>query len=140
MPDCSAVTQRETSAGARLYAGDEVIDTEIHQLALAALQKLSLRRAAQEALVAAGIIPWIVTYLRMHETLSEHAVEYSMAMLMNCCLCRSGRKACEQLEVLGILDGMVQARARQCMASAAGAVSVGGLFLHSAPDGTGCRN
>lgn len=94
-----------------MYAGDEVIDTEVHQLALAALQKLSLRRAAQEDLVAAGMIPWIVEYLRMHETLSEHAVEYSMAMLMNCCLCRSGRRACEELEVLSILDGMVQARA-----------------------------
>lgn len=91
------------------HSGDEVIDTEVHQLALASLQKLSLRRAAQEALVAAGMLPWIATYLRMHETLSEHAVEYSMAMLMNCCLCRSGRKACEGLDVLGLLDGLVQA-------------------------------
>lgn len=89
-----------------------MIDTEVHQLALAALQKLSLRRAAQESLVAVGMVPWIATYLRLHETLSEHAVEYSMAMLMNCCLCRSGRRACEGLDVLEILDGMVQARTR----------------------------
>ena len=49
----------------------------------------------------------IVEYLRRHETLSQDTVEYSLAMLMNMCLCRAGRTACEGLDVFSILDAPV---------------------------------
>jgi hypothetical protein len=87
-----------------------VHDTALQQHALAVLQKLSLRRNAQEALVQAGMVPWISEYLRRHECLSEHAVEYSVSMLMNMCLCRAGRQACEGLPVFDVLDALIQAR------------------------------
>jgi LisH domain-containing protein ARMC9 len=88
--------------------GDDVRDTGLHQHALAALQKLSLRQMAQKALVTLGMVPWIIEYLEHHQTLSDHSVEYSMAMLMNMCLCPGGREACERLDVLSILDGLIQ--------------------------------
>lgn len=76
-----------------LHAGDDVYDTDLQQHALAALQKLSLRRSAQEALVQYQMVPWTIEFLRRHETLSEYAVEYALATLMNMCLCRDGRCA-----------------------------------------------
>lgn len=98
----------------RARAGDQIRDTPLHQHALAALQKLSLRRAAQAALVAAGALPWLVAFLGAPDTLSEHCLEYSMAMLMNLCLRHAGRHACASLPVLDVLDALIQVRVTPC--------------------------
>lgn len=85
--------QRFLEQWRKVHTGDDVHDTDLQMHALAALQKLSLRRSAQEALVKANMVPWTIEFLRRHETLSEHAVEYSLSTLMNVCLCRAGRCA-----------------------------------------------
>lgn len=89
-------------------AGDDIRDTALHQNALAALQKLSLCRAAQLEITQLGMLPWLVRLLSNTETISEHSLEYSMAMLMNLCLRSAGRLACEALPVLDVLDALIQ--------------------------------
>ena len=86
-----ARSQLCTDTTVDVHAGDDVHDTDLQQHALAALQKLSLRRSAQEALVQVNMVHTCTEFLCRHETLSEHTVEYSLATLMNMCLCRAGR-------------------------------------------------
>jgi hypothetical protein len=97
------------------HAGDTTRDTLLHQHALAALQKLSLCRSAQVKIIQLGMLPWLVQLLSNTDTLSEHSLEYSMAMLMNLCLRSAGRVACQALPVLDVLDALIQV----CSATAA---------------------
>ena len=91
----------------------------MHQHALATLQKLSLCGSAQVSLGQLGMLPWLVEFLRSGpDTLSEHCLEYSMALLMNLCLRSVGRKACEALPVLDVLDAYIQVRLAECCALA----------------------
>jgi hypothetical protein len=92
----------------RVRTGDHTRDRTEHKQALAALQKLSLRRAMQTLLIKEGMIAWLVHFLRDPETLSEFAVEYGMALLMNLCLRSAGRRACADLDVLAVLDALIQ--------------------------------
>lgn len=89
-------------------AGDETRDQTEHKQALAALQKLSLRRAVQTLLIKEDMIAWLVHFLRDPETLSEFSGEYGMALLMNLCLRSAGRRACANLDVLTVLDSLIQ--------------------------------
>jgi hypothetical protein len=68
--------------------------------ALAAIQKLSLRRVVQAKLVRLGFAEVCVLLLHSHTTesdigivpLSQFALEYITAMLMNLCLLASGKR------------------------------------------------
>ena len=82
----------------------------MHQQSLATLQKLSLCRSAQTELTRMGVLPWLLEFLNPADTLSEHCLEYGMALLMNLCLRSSGRRACEDLPVLTLLDSLIQVK------------------------------
>ncbi|KAM4629219.1 lisH domain-containing protein ARMC9 [Polymixia lowei] len=62
--------------------------------ALVSLQKLSLRRSQQTAMIADGLIGWLVDELRDSDCLSDYTLEYSVALLMNLCLRTKGKRKC----------------------------------------------
>ncbi|XP_060073653.1 lisH domain-containing protein ARMC9-like [Ylistrum balloti] len=80
------------------------------EMVLGALQKLSLRRNLQTAMIDAGLIEWLVKVLEDNDSLSDYTLEYSVALLMNLCLRTSGKKRCvthanQTLKVLSDLLG-----------------------------------
>ena len=65
-------------------------DSLTREMILGALQKLSLRRALQSAMIDKGVIEWLVGVLEDNDSLSDYTLEYSVALLMNLCLRTSG--------------------------------------------------
>ncbi|XP_067254603.1 lisH domain-containing protein ARMC9 isoform X2 [Chanodichthys erythropterus] len=63
---------------------------------LAALQKLSLRRAQQSAMIRDGLIGWLVKELHDSDCLSDYTLEYAISLLMNLCLRTQGKKKCAE--------------------------------------------
>uniref|UniRef100_A0A2K6MRJ9 LisH domain-containing protein ARMC9 n=1 Tax=Rhinopithecus bieti TaxID=61621 RepID=A0A2K6MRJ9_RHIBE len=57
---------------------------------LGALQKFSLRRPLQTAMIQDGLIFWLVDALKDPDCLSDYTLEYSVALLMNLCLRSAG--------------------------------------------------
>ncbi|KAI2527387.1 armadillo repeat containing 9, partial [Homo sapiens] len=57
---------------------------------LGALQKFSLRRPLQTAMIQDGLIFWLVDVLKDPDCLSDYTLEYSVALLMNLCLRSTG--------------------------------------------------
>ncbi|XP_039622179.1 lisH domain-containing protein ARMC9 isoform X2 [Polypterus senegalus] len=76
---------------------------------LGALQKLSLRRAAQTAMIQDGIVMWLVNVLEDTDSLSDYTLEYSVALLMNLCLRTAAKKKCAQhaKHVLKVLSDLL---------------------------------
>ncbi|XP_054838948.1 lisH domain-containing protein ARMC9 [Eublepharis macularius] len=72
---------------------------------LGALQKLSLRRAMQTLMIKDELILWLVEALKDTDSMSDYTLTYSVALLMNLCLRRSGKKMCVKAanEVLQVL-------------------------------------
>lgn len=80
------------------------------EMVLGALQKLSLRRQLQTAMIERGVIEWLVSVLEDNDSLSDYTLEYSVALLMNLCLRTAGKKKCisnsqQTLKVLSDLLG-----------------------------------
>uniref|UniRef100_A0A8C1QEQ9 LisH domain-containing protein ARMC9 n=1 Tax=Cyprinus carpio TaxID=7962 RepID=A0A8C1QEQ9_CYPCA len=63
---------------------------------LAAMQKLSLRRAQQSAMIRDGLIGWLVKELHDSDCLSDYTLEYAISLLMNLCLRTQGKKKCAE--------------------------------------------
>uniref|UniRef100_A0A8C1XCI1 LisH domain-containing protein ARMC9 n=1 Tax=Cyprinus carpio TaxID=7962 RepID=A0A8C1XCI1_CYPCA len=63
---------------------------------LAAMQKLSLRRAQQSAMIRDGLICWLVKELHDSDCLSDYTLEYAISLLMNLCLRTQGKKKCAE--------------------------------------------
>ncbi|CAI5685145.1 unnamed protein product [Oreochromis niloticus] len=63
---------------------------------LVALQKLSLRRSQQTAMIADDLIGWLVDELQDSDCLSDYNLEYSAALLMNLCLRTKGKRKCAE--------------------------------------------
>ncbi|XP_062412218.1 lisH domain-containing protein ARMC9 [Sardina pilchardus] len=63
---------------------------------LGALQKLSLRRAQQTAMIRAGLIGWLVDELHDSDCLTDYTLEYAVALLMNLCLRTQGKRKCAE--------------------------------------------
>lgn len=63
---------------------------------LVALQKLSLRRSQQTAMIADDLIRWLVDELQDSDCLSDNTLEYSAALLMNLCLRTKGKRKCAE--------------------------------------------
>ncbi|XP_024909829.1 lisH domain-containing protein ARMC9 isoform X3 [Cynoglossus semilaevis] len=63
---------------------------------LVALQKLSLRRGQQTAMIADDLIAWLVDELQDSDCLTDNALEYSAALLMNLCLRTKGKRKCAE--------------------------------------------
>ncbi|KAK6177323.1 hypothetical protein SNE40_015447 [Patella caerulea] len=93
---------------ANLHSEDK--DSITREMILGALQKLSLRRALQTAMIEKGVIEWLVGVLEDNDNLSDYTLEYSVALLMNLCLRTSGKIRCSKnshqtLKVLSDLLG-----------------------------------
>jgi hypothetical protein len=72
---------------------------------LGALQKFSLRRAAQTAMISKGLVRWIASILMQHNRgkdpdlqLSDYTIEYGTALLMNLSLRTEGKHEAEAAE------------------------------------------
>ncbi|NWS76321.1 ARMC9 protein, partial [Crotophaga sulcirostris] len=76
---------------------------------LGALQKFSLRRAMQSAMIKGGLIFWLVDVLTDTDCLSDYTLEYSVALLMNLCLRSAGKKMCARIanDVLRVLSDLL---------------------------------
>ncbi|CAL1530183.1 unnamed protein product [Lymnaea stagnalis] len=88
----------------------EVKDQMAQEMVLGALQKLSLRRQLQSAMIDRGVMEWLVGLLEDSDSLSDYTLEYSVALLMNLCLRTAGKKRCtgkahQTLKVLSDLLG-----------------------------------
>ncbi len=73
-------------------------DSAIRQHAVACLQKCSLRRHPQTAMINMGVLEWLFTALLAPENvgrLSEYSREYGTALLMNLSLRTAAKKRCE---------------------------------------------
>ncbi|KAI4881343.1 hypothetical protein NFI96_015031, partial [Prochilodus magdalenae] len=71
-------------------------DSVARENVLGALQKLSLRRVHQSALIRQGLIGWLVDELQDSDCLSDYTLEYAVALLMNLCLRTQGKKRCTE--------------------------------------------
>ncbi|KAK1805845.1 hypothetical protein P4O66_012897, partial [Electrophorus voltai] len=69
-------------------------DSVTRENVLGALQKLSLRRVHQSALIRYGLIGWLVGELQHSDCLSDYTLEYAVALLMNLCLRTQGKRQC----------------------------------------------
>uniref|UniRef100_A0A452HSG5 LisH domain-containing protein ARMC9 n=1 Tax=Gopherus agassizii TaxID=38772 RepID=A0A452HSG5_9SAUR len=88
---------------------DEDKDSLTRENVLGALQKFSLRRALQTAMINDGLIFWLVDVLKDMDCLSDYTLEYSVALLMNLCLRSSGKKMCAKVanHVLKVLSDLL---------------------------------
>ncbi|XP_064418261.1 lisH domain-containing protein ARMC9 [Latimeria chalumnae] len=84
-------------------------DSVTRENVLGALQKLSLRRALQTAMIGHGLIAWLVDVLEDADSLSDYTLEYSVALLMNLCLRTAGKKMCAKSakHVLKVLSDLL---------------------------------
>nr|XP_048720604.1 lisH domain-containing protein ARMC9 isoform X3 [Caretta caretta] len=84
-------------------------DSLTRENVLGALQKFSLRRALQSAMITDGLIFWLVDVLKDTDCLSDYTLEYSVALLMNLCLRSSGKKMCAKVanHVLKVLSDLL---------------------------------
>ncbi|KAF3835216.1 hypothetical protein F7725_027774 [Dissostichus mawsoni] len=71
-------------------------DSVTRENVLVALQKLSLRRSQQTAMIADDLIGWLVDELQDSDCLSDYTLEYSAALLMNLCLRTKGKRKCAE--------------------------------------------
>ncbi|NXC86038.1 ARMC9 protein, partial [Cercotrichas coryphoeus] len=91
----------------RLKAEDK--DSLTWENVLGALQKFSLRRALQSAMIKDGLIFWLVDVLLDPDCLSDYNLEYCAALLMNLCLRSAGKKICASIpnHMLRVLSGLL---------------------------------
>ncbi|KAM9126942.1 lisH domain-containing protein ARMC9 isoform 2-T2 [Pangshura tecta] len=91
----------------RLKAEDK--DSLTRENVLGALQKFSLRRGLQTAMINDGLVFWLVDVLKDTDCLSDYTLEYSVALLMNLCLRSSGKKMCATVanHVLKVLSDLL---------------------------------
>ncbi|CAK6968781.1 lisH domain-containing protein ARMC9 isoform X2 [Scomber scombrus] len=71
-------------------------DSLTRENVLVALQKLSLRRTQQTAMIEDDLIGWLVDELHNSDSLSDYTLEYSAALLMNLCLRTKGKRKCAE--------------------------------------------
>ncbi|XP_061204758.1 lisH domain-containing protein ARMC9 isoform X3 [Neopsephotus bourkii] len=91
----------------RLKAEDK--DSLTRENVLGALQKFSLRRALQSAMIKDGLIFWLVDVLTDTDCLSDYTLAYSVALLMNLCLRSAGKNMCAEIanHVLRVLADLL---------------------------------
>lgn len=74
-------------------------ETFVRTNCLGALQKLSLRKRAQEALVAGDVVKWTLNLLSAERAgLSDYSLEYSAALLLNLSLRSGGKDKFEEVK------------------------------------------
>ncbi|XP_044793885.2 lisH domain-containing protein ARMC9 isoform X3 [Bubalus bubalis] len=88
---------------------EEDKDVITRENVLGALQKFSLRRPLQTAMIQDGLIFWLIDILKEPDCLSDYTLEYSVALLMNLCLRSSGKNMCAKVAglVLKVLSDLL---------------------------------
>lgn len=92
----------------------QALDSSLHIQALAALQRLSLRRAPQDVMIELGLVEWVVGVLsRWQEEAipgmpSEFSLEFGSAMLMNLALRTAGKRRCAETDVLTVALNLME--------------------------------
>ncbi|KAM5326403.1 lisH domain-containing protein ARMC9 isoform 1-T3 [Glossophaga mutica] len=88
---------------------EEDQDVITRENVLGALQKFSLRRPLQTAMIQDGLIFWLVDILKDPDCLSDYTLEYSVALLMNLCLRSAGKNMCAKVAglVLRVLSDLL---------------------------------
>ncbi|XP_051873908.1 lisH domain-containing protein ARMC9 isoform X2 [Pristis pectinata] len=93
---------------------EETLETEeedsiTRENVLGALQKLSLRRKLQSAMIRDDIIFWLTRVLEDSDSLSDYTLEYSVALFMNLCLRTQGKRKCVEdgKRVLKVLSDLL---------------------------------
>uniref|UniRef100_H3D3R0 LisH domain-containing protein ARMC9 n=1 Tax=Tetraodon nigroviridis TaxID=99883 RepID=H3D3R0_TETNG len=71
-------------------------DSPTREIVLMALQKLSLRRSQQTAMIEDDLIGWLVDELQHSDFLNDNTLMYSTALLMNLCLRTKGKWKCAE--------------------------------------------
>ncbi|XP_072294752.1 lisH domain-containing protein ARMC9 isoform X2 [Eucyclogobius newberryi] len=71
-------------------------DSVTRENVLTALQKLSLRRSQQTAMIEDGLLGYIMDELQDYDCLNDYTLEYSTALLMNLCLRTKGKRKCAE--------------------------------------------
>ncbi|CAO2625260.1 LisH domain-containing protein ARMC9 [Lemmus lemmus] len=88
---------------------EEDKDVITRENVLGALQKFSLRRPLQTAMIRDGLIFWLIDLLKDPDCLSDYTLEYSVALLMNLCLRSAGKSMCAKVAglVLKVLSDLL---------------------------------
>ncbi|XP_005883029.1 PREDICTED: lisH domain-containing protein ARMC9 isoform X2 [Myotis brandtii] len=88
---------------------EEDKDVVTRENVLGALQKFSLRRPLQTAMIQDGLIFWLIDILKEPDCLSDYTLEYSVALLMNLCLRSAGKNMCASVAglVLKVLSDLL---------------------------------
>uniref|UniRef100_A0A8C2NF57 LisH domain-containing protein ARMC9 n=1 Tax=Capra hircus TaxID=9925 RepID=A0A8C2NF57_CAPHI len=89
---------------------EEDKDVVTRENVLGALQKFSLRRPLQTAMIQDdGLIFWLIDILKEPDCLSDYTLEYSVALLMNLCLRSAGKNMCAKVAglVLKVLSDLL---------------------------------
>ncbi|XP_008836289.1 lisH domain-containing protein ARMC9 isoform X1 [Nannospalax galili] len=88
---------------------EEDKDVITRENVLGALQKFSLRRPLQTAMIRDGLIFWLIDLLKDPDCLSDYTLEYSVALLMNLCLRSAGKNMCAKVSglVLKVLSDLL---------------------------------
>jgi len=88
------------------------LDSSLHIQALAAMQRLSLRRTAQDRMIALGLVEWTVGVLGWQGegqgTPSEFSLEFGSAMLMNLALRSEGKRKCVDQDTLTVALNLME--------------------------------
>ncbi|MEW5305285.1 MAG: hypothetical protein WDW36_007837 [Sanguina aurantia] len=97
------------ASGAEAEAAAQTV-MAIRTQVLVALQKLSLKRRGQGAMIRLQLLPWLVQWLQDLDALSDFSLEYSMALLMNLVLRSAGRAGCVTLgqQVLAVCEDLAE--------------------------------
>ena len=85
----------------------KALDSSVHIQVLAAMQRLSLRRSAQDRMIEMGLVEWAVHVLgsptdEVHGMPSEFSLEFGSAMLMNLALRSAGKRRCLEQDILPV--------------------------------------
>lgn len=89
------------------------LDSPLHVQALAALQRLSLRRAPQDRMIELGLVEWAVGMLSwsgeaIQGMPSEFSLEFGSALLMNLALRTAGKRKCVELDTLTVALNLME--------------------------------
>jgi len=86
---------------------EQPLDSALHTQALAAMQRLSLRRATQDCIIELGLVEWVVGVLgwqgeAIHGAPSEFSLEFGSALLLNLALRTAGKRRCAAIDTLTV--------------------------------------
>lgn len=100
------------------------------QYALGVVEKISIRRKAQDVMLESNIIEWICKLLQIANKLKEFTLEYLTALLMNLSLRTEGKRRCEDIkgELLKLLKSLCATKSVQIQTHINGTLY--SLFTH----------